>query len=280
MAPGTGEVTTFASEGESGREMTGAARFVVGAVMEKFMEFDETAPLITVIATVPTNAVSAGVIVAVSSVALIKVVGRGDPFQSTTTLGAKLVPVTVSVRGEDEQFVVVVGEIDEMAGATIDADIALDSAPPVAGLDTVTGTVPTAAISGAVIAACTCVGLTNVVGRLRPFHCTPEQGTKPVPLTLKLKGADPAVTVEGEMDARVAAGIVDAELVKGCSFERTPKLDTSMFTATVEAMYANGTMALTCVELTNVVARVDGTVGGGAVAHSITEPFTKFVPVT
>jgi hypothetical protein len=66
IAPLTGAVITAASDGESGKEITGAARFVAGAVMEKFIEFDGTVPLVTVMATMPTNAVSAGVIAAVS----------------------------------------------------------------------------------------------------------------------------------------------------------------------------------------------------------------------
>jgi hypothetical protein len=224
--PDTGAVTTFASEGESGREMTGTARFVVGAVIEKLTEFEETVPLETVMATVPTNAVSVGAIAAVSCVALTKAVGRGDPFQLTTTFGAKLVPFTVSVSGDVEQFVVPVGEIVVMAGATIDAEIELDTDPPVAGFDTVTGTIPTAAISGAVIAAWSCVVLPNVVGRLRPFHCTPEQGTKPVPVTLKVNAAAPAVKVAGEIESIVAAGIVAAEIVKADGLESTPELET------------------------------------------------------
>jgi hypothetical protein len=172
------------------------------------------------------------------------VVGRGDPFQLTITFGAKLVPFTVRVSGDEEQFAVDVGEIVEIAGATIAAEMELDSAPPIAGLDTVTGTIPTAAISGAVIAAWSCVGLTKVVGRLSPFHCTPEQGANPLPVTLKVNAADPAVRVAGEMDAIVAAGIVEDEIVKGLVFEREPKLDTSIFTVEAEAINEKGTMAV------------------------------------
>ena len=39
-------------------------------------------------------------------------------------------------------------------------------------------------------------------------------------------------------------------------------------------------MAVSCVELTNVVASTEGGAGGGFVTHSTTEPLTKFAPVT
>ena len=65
-APDTGEATTAALDGEI-EAMAGVARFVAGVVMEKFNEFDGgVVALDTVIATVPANAVSAGVIAAVS----------------------------------------------------------------------------------------------------------------------------------------------------------------------------------------------------------------------
>ena len=39
-------------------------------------------------------------------------------------------------------------------------------------------------------------------------------------------------------------------------------------------------VAVSCVELTNVVARTEGSAGGGLITQSTNEPFTKFVPVT
>src|SRR5215472_1162864 len=60
------------------------------------------------------------------------------------------------------------------AGALIASEIAPDRPPPGAGFNTVTSAVPTAAISEAVMAAVSCVELTNVVGRLAPFHSTAD----------------------------------------------------------------------------------------------------------
>jgi len=39
-------------------------------------------------------------------------------------------------------------------------------------------------------------------------------------------------------------------------------------------------MAVSCVELTKVVASADGSAGGGLTTQLTREPFTKFVPVT
>jgi hypothetical protein len=66
------------------------------------LEFVPGLPPDTVIAgaavPVARNAVSAGVIAAVSCVALTRVVGRGEPFQLTTSPFANPVPFTVRVR--------------------------------------------------------------------------------------------------------------------------------------------------------------------------------------
>ena len=45
-------------------------------------------------------------------------------------------------------------------------------------------------------------------------------------------------------------------------------------------MSETGMAAVSCVELTNVVASTEGSAGGGLMTQSIIEPFTKFVPVT
>ena len=64
--------------------------------------------------------------------------------------------------------------------------------PPGGGVKTVTLAEPTAAMSAALIVALSCVGLTKVVVRLTPFHCTTEAGTKFVPLTMSAKLGPPA----------------------------------------------------------------------------------------
>ena len=58
----------------------------------------------TAAAPVPRKAVSAAVITAVSCVVLIRVVGRGEPFQLTTSPSAKPVPFTVRVMAVGLQY--------------------------------------------------------------------------------------------------------------------------------------------------------------------------------
>jgi hypothetical protein len=115
---------------------------------------------------------------------------------------------------------------------------------------------------------------------LLPFvHCTAEQGRRFVPLTVNRNGADPAVVLVCEMVIFDGAGGDDAEMLKANAGEIIPELDTSIFTVPGEAIYAAGIVAMSCVELTKVVASADVTTGV-CVVQSTTELFTKFVPVT
>ena len=110
-------------------------------------------------------------------------------------------------------------------------------------------------------------------------HCTPEHGTKFVPVTINVAPEEPAVALAGKMDAMVGAGGVEALMVKGEVFDRTPELDTSIFTVAAAAVKEGGTTAVKCDESTKVVAR-DEAGTDGEVTHCTTEPFTKFAPVT
>ncbi len=62
--------------------------------------------------------------------------------------------------------------------------VALEVPPPGAGFVTVICAVPAVATSVAGIATCSCVELTNVVGRALPFHCTVEDEMKLDPVTV------------------------------------------------------------------------------------------------
>jgi hypothetical protein len=160
---------------------TGDGRVVpVGnAVSENLREFEFVAgPPDTVIATapgsVPRKAVSCSVIAAVSCVALTTVVGRGEPFQLTTSPSAKPVPVTVKVRPVWLQYGVLFAEVvdaesDVMVGRTIENGTALDDPPPQLtpgmdvqfgneGFNTVTWVVATEAMSAAGTVAISWVG--------------------------------------------------------------------------------------------------------------------------
>ena len=101
-----------------------------------------------------------------------------------------------------------------------------------------------------------------------------------MPVTVNVTAEVPAVAAAGEMVAIAGAGSVAAEIVKGKAFDRTPELDTPTLTVVAEAISEAGTIAVSCVGLTNVVARTAGTAGGGLAIQFTTERFTKFVPET
>lgn len=81
----------------------------------------------------------------------------------------------------------------------------------------------------------------------------------------------------------VGAGGDAAEIVKPSEPEEAPRVDTSIFTLPAEAVSETGIVAVSCVELTNVVARavvIAGEDPDAGIIQSTTEPFTKFMPVT
>src|SRR5688572_1340754 len=71
------------------------------------------------------------------------------------------------------------------------------------GLVATTWAVPALAISAAEIAAVTRVEETKVVAFAAPFHFTAAPDTKPVPFTVSVNAADPAVTEVGESVVKV-----------------------------------------------------------------------------
>jgi hypothetical protein len=152
--------------------MAGEGRFVPAgsAVTGNLREFEfvPEPPADTVIATaaapVLRKAVSAAVIAALSCVGLRKVVGRGEPFQLTTSPFAKPVPVTLKVRPVGLQNgalfdEVVDAESDMMVGRMIGNDTEFDVFALDAGEATATCAVPTEVISAAGTAALSWAGL-------------------------------------------------------------------------------------------------------------------------
>jgi hypothetical protein len=125
------------------------------------------------------------------------------------------------------------------------------------------------------------VELTNVVVNcvtllLLSTHCTLEHGKKLLPVTLRGRDVVPAVAPVGEMEVITAAASVDAEIVKGAGAELTPELDTVIEAVPADAISEDGMMAVSCVELTNVVARAEPF----QLMTDVFTPFTKFVPFT
>lgn len=130
-----------------------------GLLMVNVLAADVPPPgvgLNTVTEAVPTVAMSAAVICAWSWVLLTNVVVRFVPFQRTTDVMAKFVPVAVSVKAA-LPAAALVGEIELRVGAgfvAVTVNVAaLDVPPPGVGLNTVTEAVPVAAMSVARICA-------------------------------------------------------------------------------------------------------------------------------
>lgn len=139
---------------------------------------------------------------------------------------------------------------------------------------TVTLAVPAAAMSTAVIAAVSWVALTKVVALAAPLNFTTEVGTKPVPLTVSVNAAPPAVTLVGETEANVGAGLL---MVNVCALEIPPPgggFETVTFAVPPLAISAAGMVATICVLVTD-----DGAIAGFDPKFTVA-PLAKPEPVT
>ena len=258
-----------------------------GATMPTLTELEAPPPgagLNTVILAVPALAISAAGICAVSWVLLTKVVVRSAPFQRTTELLMKFVPLTVNVNAAPPA-VSELGLTLLMVGVgfvcvTVKLN-ALDAPPPPpppaeAGLNTVTCAVPALAISAAVICAVSWVALPNVVLRSAPFQRTTELLMKFVPLSVNVNAAPPAKAELGLRLASVGAGFAGTVMVKLAAAEAPPPgagLNTVICAVPVLAMSVAGICALNVVALPKVVER-------SAPFQRTVAPLTKFVPLT
>ena len=129
-------------------------------------------------------------------------------------------------------------------------------------------------MSAAVIAAVNCVALTYVVVRLDPFHFTTEPLMNPVPVTVKVNAAVPAVAFVG--DSVLIAGTGFAALIVNAAVPDVPPPGAGLSLLPARspplAMSAAVIAAVNCVALTYVVVRLDP-------FHFTTEPLMKPVPV-
>jgi len=199
---------------------------------------------------------------ACSCVLLTNVVVRADPFQLTTELLMKPFPFTVRVKAAPPA-VAVDGESEVMLGKGFDALIVneepADVPPPGAGLNTVTCAVPAVAMSVAEMAARSCELLTNVVVRADPFQLTTELLIKPLPFTVRVKAALPAVPVDGESEVMLGGGF-DALIVNEEPADVPPPgagLNTVTSAVPAVAISVAEMAARSCVLLTKVVVRAD-----------------------
>lgn len=205
------------------------------SVMVNVSAFDVPPPGVgftTVTAAVPAAATSAAVMDAVNCVALTNVVVRALPFHCTADVLMKLVPFTVSVNAAPPTGPVA-GTSEASVGTGFDAVIVnvkmFDVVPVMpsgsirpnktVGVNTFTGTVPAERISAAVMAAESCVALTNVVVRLPPFHCTTDVLMKLLPFTVNVNAALPAIA---ELGASVVSAGIGVDTVKLTVFDVPP----------------------------------------------------------
>ena len=168
--------------------------------------------MVTVTLAVPAVAISEANIVVVICVLLTKVVALGAPLKLTVAPLMKPTPLTVSVNAA-EPAAALEGKIELMVGTAllIVNETAFD-VPPDPGFVMVTGAVPAVAISAAVIAAVSCVAFTNVVVLAAPLNFTTDVDTKPVPFTVRVKAALPAVALDGEREVSVGAGLLTVKV--------------------------------------------------------------------
>jgi hypothetical protein len=168
-------------------------------------------------------------------------------------------------------------ESDMTVGATIGNATAADvpPPPPVVGLNTVICAEPMLrmSVAGTTAVSC-CVVLTNVVGRLVPFHCMSEHGKKLFPVTFMEMAAVPAVAFTGSSEAIAGTGSgADVATEKLTEFEIVAPVLTVIGSVTGNAMSVDEICAVSFVELTKVVGR-------GELFQFTTELFAKFTPFT
>jgi hypothetical protein len=130
---------------------------------------------------------------------------------------------------------------------------AFDVPPPGLGFTTVTRAVPAVVIRETGTVAVSSVDETNVVPRAVPFQFTVEVETKFVPFTVNVNCAPPAAAQVGLIEVVVGTGLL---MVNVTGFD-VPPPGAGFLTVTggapAVATFAAGTIAVSCVEETNVV---------------------------
>jgi hypothetical protein len=150
---------------------------------------------------------------------------------------------------------------------------ALDVPPPGVGFTTVIDAVPAVATREAGTVTVSCVEEEDVGVRLVPPNLTTELETNLVPVTVNVKSVLPAATQFGLIEVVVGTGLL---MVNVTAFDVPPP--GAGFTTVTDAVpalaiRAAGTVAVSCVALTNVVV--------SAVPFQFTvEPETNLVPFT
>ncbi len=218
---------------------------------------------------------SAAVITAVNLVEDTNVVVRFDPFHWTTDPPTKLLPLIVRTKSVPPAAVEAGLRLFKFGGGLLIVSVdALEVPPPGADVNTVTETIPAAAMSEAGIATVKRDEETYVVIRLSPFHCTIESLMKPLPFTVSVKAEPPTVRFDGLKFEIVGAG--GSVIVKLWALEVPPPgagLNTVTLAVPAASMSEAGIAAVNRVDETYVVVR-------SVPFHWITELDLKPLPLT
>jgi len=170
----------------------------------------------TVTLVVPTLAMSEDGICAVNCVGEMTAVGRFAPFQRTTEVEVKLLPVTISTNPGLPASAVFGFRLTSVGagggGAVMVNGNGFETSPP--GLRTVTFAVPGVAKLEAGTIAVNCVVVMKVVTRSTPFHCTVESRLKFAPVAVSVSAGEPACAEFGEMFESVGVGFCARLAVK------------------------------------------------------------------
>jgi len=172
----------------------------VGALMGKLTELEEVPPgLTTLMVALPVLAMRVAATEALSCVELTKVVGSAAPFHCTVAPERKPVPFTVSMKGTPDAVAELGLRLVMLGadGALIGKVIVFEEVPP--AFTTVKLMLPCAANQAADKTIVSCVALTNVGEKAKPFTKTVEMesGKKSVPLTVSVSAGPPAVAELG-----------------------------------------------------------------------------------
>jgi hypothetical protein len=215
-----------------------------GAAVVKVREVD-LRPLGSTTATdeVPEVLIKAAGTEAVSCVELPKVVGRGVPFQDTTSPETKLVPFAIRVKlgppawaldGDSELSTGAAGFVMKLAEFDVTPAGACTASAP-------------------------------------PFHSTVFPETKLLPLTVNVNAGPPAGAFEGDSAVKMGTGGLIAKLRE---LDVAPTgVCTTIVAVPALAINTAGTAAVSWVELPNVVASAPP-------FHSTKSPETKLLPLT
>jgi len=238
-----------------------------GARIEKVNGPEVPVPLETVRNAVPGFWSRVEPTCAVSVVEFTNAVGMAVAFHDTTDCWTKFVPVTV-IWTEEVPVGALVGVTDVWVGPASANCSRFERTPPACSTSMLI--VSGLAVRVAGTAPVSWVALTKVVVSGMPCHRIRSPVTKLLPVRVRVKAPEPAVTVVGRMLA--AAGPVPT--VKGEGVELAPPgFCTVTLIAPAVAKSVAGTVAMSCDALTKVVV-------SAVVPHITVAPVMKFWPPT